>query len=670
LGRAPARRLFMGIDIAEGSPSSSRRPLYAVVVIDAEGRTIASQQAAPLSRVIRLAWDYRPVKIAVDNVLELAPNVRDLERVLSMFPPESLIVQVTIGPDGVPRRLREKARERGLDVGKGKLSPSRTAYLAALLASMGEGVPVRVVEEKTVIVVSKARTPRGGGYSQRRLQRRVRASVHQAAMRVKEALDRAGLDYDMNYRRSVGGLESAVFTVYAPREKLYGVVRPHKGVDYVISVRPVYKTRIRVPGEEKRSLRPVIVGIDPGITTGIAVLDLNGRVLYLDSGKGLDRGTILEIVSNYGRPIIVAVDVAGVPEAARKLAAQFGAALYSPGEDMSSAEKRELAVRALGGTPPDDTHQRDALAAAYKAFLSLRQKLEQVESQVRRMGLEVDVEAVKESVIRGATLAQALEEAIEDKLGSIGGRGGGEEAARRPVRREQKPPDEGRLEILQAENLALRRRIRELEREIEHLHREVDEARRRLRAELMRDPELRSLRERVSRLEAVVRRLEEERARLEEDLREARRLALMLARGERVLVRPVASLTVRALRRSEEEYGALLPGEILYVRGSGAVEEDAFRVLAEAGVAGVIVAGSGRVPERLARRYLVPVVQESSLPSPGVEEVLGLYVAGPEARERLEEARRRMEEARRGSLDLERLVEEYRSRRAGRPRKG
>jgi len=670
LGRPPGRRLYMGIDIAEGSPASGKRPLYAVVIVDEEGRTIVSQGAAPLSRVIRLAWDYRPEKVALDNVLELAPSARDLEKVLGMFPPESVIVQVTLGEDGVPRSLREKARERGLDVGRGRLSPTRTAYLAALLAAMGEGVPVRVVEEKTVIVVSKARTPKGGGYSQRRLQRRVRASVHQAAMRVREALDRAGLDYDMSYRKSVGGLESAVFTVYAPREKLYGVVRPHRGLDYMITIRPVYKTRLQLPGEEKRSLRPVIVGLDPGITTGLAIIDLDGRVLLLESGKGLDRGSILEIVSRYGRPIIVAVDVAGVPDAARKLAAQFGAAVYSPGEDLSSAEKRELATRALGGSAPEDTHQRDALAAAYKAYLSLRQKLEHVESQLRRMGLDVDLEAVKESVVRGATLAQALERAIEEKLGSL------EEAGEEKPRHARKPPagppspDEGRLEALQAENISLRRRVRQLEKELEALRREVEEAKRSLRAELRRDPELRSLRGRIERLEALVRSLEEEKAALEEEARRLARIAVRLGRGELVLLRPVPNLTVRSLRRSEDEWGSLVPGEIVYVAGPGVVEEEAFRLLAEAMVLGVVVEKGARVPGRLARKYMVPVVPEDRLPAPGVFVERGLYLAGAEAREVLEEERRRLEEERRASLDLERLIEEYRSRRAGRPRKG
>jgi len=653
------RRLYMGVDIAEGAPGGRRRPLYAVAIVDGEGRLVASQSGVPLSRVIRLAWDYRPERVAFDNVLELAPSARELERVLSMFPPESVVVQVTLDERGGGRRLRDAARERGIDLGPGKPSPARTAYALAVLAALGEGVPVREVEEKTIITVTRGRSPGRGGQSQRRLERRVRASVHQAAMRIKEALDREGLDYDFSYRESVGGLESATFTVYAPRTRLYGVVRPHRGQDYVVTVKPVYKTRLSLPAAEAPS-RPVILGVDPGITTGVAILGLDGRVLYLGSGKGLDRGSILELVRRYGHPVVVAVDVAHVPEAVRKIASQLGAEVYSPPQDLSTAEKRDLAARAAG-KPPVDSHQRDALAAAYKAYTVLRRKLEQVEREVSRLGIEVDVDTVKEAVARGSTIAEALEAAIEERLAPQ------ERAEPRPPQRSPGPRVDveymaSRIAALEAENRALYERITRLERLLEEARMEAERARREARAELLRDAEVRALKAAIAALERQVERLRAEaRARAEEAARLAEAL-VRVARGELVLVRVLPSLTARNIRRSEERLGPILPGEVLLVESPSVVEEEALRAVAEAGAAGVVYPAP---PPRLARRYMVPFVEYGRVERLIVR-VSELVLAEARVREELEEERRRMEREREERLSLERIIEEYRrSRRAG-----
>ena len=658
-------RVYMGVDIAEGSPQG-RRPLYSLAVVDEDGRLITSQSMVPLSRVIRVAWDYRPARIAFDNIMELASNVRELERILGMFPPESIIVQVTVDDRGSLRRLVDVARSHGLDVGRGKPSPVRTAYLLAVLASLGEGVPVRIVEEKTIITVTRGRSTGRGGQSQQRLQRRVRASVHLAAMRIKEALDRAGLDYDFSYRESVGGLESAVFIVYASRDKLYGIVRPHRGQDYVVTVKPVYRTRLSIP-QAGRPSRPIIVGLDPGVTTGIAILDLNGRLLYLDSGKNLDRGRILEIVSMYGNPVVVAVDVAHVPEAARKLAAQLGASLYAPPQDLSTVEKRELAEKAAG-RPPVDSHQRDALAAAYKAYMLLRRKLEHVERTVSRLGIDVDAETVKEAVVRGMTIAEALEAAIEEKLQEARER---ETAGQAKIKAERGKPEPDttylveRVEMLTAENRALTEKIAKLERMLEEARRDAERAWREAKAELLRDPEIARLRTRVE----VV---EREAARLRQELEDTRRILAELstaltrvARGELILLRVIPSLTARNIRRSEEKLGPLLPGEVLLVESPSIVEEEAIRKLAEAGIAGVIFPGA---TPRLARRYMIPFIEYNRI-SGSIVRIAGHTLAEDKVKTLLEEEKKRMEEERRASLSLDRIIEEYRAIRRKQMRK-
>ncbi len=650
--------LYMGVDIASGSPQSrTGKPLYHVVIIDSEGRTRESYSGVTLARLIRVAWYYKPARIAFDNVMELAPNRRALERVLEMFPPESEIVQVTLTEKGLSS-LRELAAPYRDIVGPGKLRPGRTAYILALLASKGYGVPVRVVEAKTKIVVSKARSPSGGGYSQQRYRRRVRASVLNAAMRVKEALDRAGLEYDMSYRRSEGGLESAVFTVYAPREALRGIVRPHRGVDYVVSVRPEYRVKLSLPSRDRGRGEPIILGVDPGITTGLAVLDLKGRVLLLLSEKGLDRSRIAEIAMGLGKPIIVAVDVSNPPETVRKLAAMLGAMLYSPPESLSVSEKRELSERVLG-RQPSDSHQRDALAAAYKAFQLLRGKLGHIEAQLERLGIRVDVNRVKEAVIRGLTVAEALEEAIEERLEDIAG----EKTLPRPSdERRARPLDTGLIASLEQEVEALRRTVRQLREENERLRYEAERMLSRARSQAYRD-------ELVRRLEAELASVQEEADKLRQRVElltrlvsELEGLLSMVWRGDAAIAVLLPSLTIKNLRRAG---GPDTLGGELVALASPAYEEDALLALTEARPLAVIALGGGFEPlERRLRRRLIPLMEigESDI----LYRAESFIVVSGSVLERARLEKERLEREYYTRRNLERLIDEYRKLRARR----
>ncbi|MEB3845362.1 MAG: DUF460 domain-containing protein [Desulfurococcales archaeon] len=654
----------MGVDLESGNPGSYRRPLYHVVIINGEGRVIENQESVPLPRLIRLVWQYRPDTVAFDNIMELADNRKTLTRILEMFPVETRIVQVTLDKTGF-RSMRELAKPYRDLVGPGKLTPGRTAYLAALLASQGQGTPVRVVEQRTLITVSKARSPTGGGYSQQRYQRRVRASVLNATMRVKEALDRAGLDYDMSYRRSEGGLESAVFTVYASREKLVGIVRPHRGLDYVVDVKPVYKVNLNIGAGEPPRTRPVIVGVDPGITTGLAVIDLKGRILLLESGKNLDRGALLDKIARTGRPILVAVDVRDPPETVKKLAAQLGASIYSPPSDLSIAEKRALAAKALRGSTPEDSHQRDALAAALKALQVLDGKLKHVESQVRRIGLDINVNTVKEAVLRGLTVAEALEAAIEQELESLQKTpaGSGETRRKSTMPNPRGCSQQGsELEIVIEH---LKSRIRELEDENERLREDIERRITSFKAEVYRDSLLEKMTHQIEILTGQVETLKSELASSSKQLARMEDLLVRVWKRELVVAPRLRSLTVSNIRRVVERMGSL-EGEILYLENP-VYEEKALDEAKRRGVLGIIVTGSVDVSllAKAARKRLIPVVLLNSGGRPEyLSESIVVLPAG--IAETVRRERRALEEAASASLRIENIIKEYRIERSRR----
>jgi len=119
--------------------------------------------------------------------------------------------------------------------------------------------------------------------------------------------------------------------------------------------------------KEKTHKKWVIVGYDPGLTVGIAIIDLNGNILSLKSFKEASHSDIvLEIISR-GRAIIVASDVYPPPKMVKKLAASLNSKIFSPPKvmtiesnqidkrahekNLSFEEKEEVKYLFIDGTP-------------------------------------------------------------------------------------------------------------------------------------------------------------------------------------------------------------------------------------------------------------------------------------------------------------------------------
>ncbi|MEB3765424.1 MAG: DUF460 domain-containing protein [Desulfurococcales archaeon] len=663
-----SKELYMGVDIEEGSPqSTTRRTLYSIVIVDAEGKIIEKQSKAPLSRLIRLAWYYKPRKIAFDNIMEIASNKKDLARILELFPAESEIVQVTIGKDKHYSISQLAAPYRDI-VGYGKLTPGKTAYLVAILASKGYGASIRKIEKKTMILITKHRSPASGGYSQQRYQRKVRAAVLNATMRVKQALDEAGLEYDLKYRKSEGGLESATFTVYAPRERLIGIVRPHRGADYSVTIKPVYKTILSIPERSSKYLKPIIVGLDPGITTGIAVLDLNGRVVYLDSSKSFDRGSLLEAILEHGKPVIIAVDVPEPPESVRKIASLTGALLYTPPGELSIVEKRGLAQKALNGLLPEDSHQRDALAAAYKAYLSLRNKLGHVESQLRKIGISVDPSTVKEAVIKGVTIAEALEIAIEKELDKILSATKEKIEEKNYRTRIQQSQEDARgyqrLQLLEAELTYLRERVKQLQDENERLQEEMERRLASFKSSVYRDSLVSKMESQITILSKEIESLKDTINNLINEKRTIERILSKVYSGTYFLAYRVKSLTQSNAKNLISNPRSLM-GEVLYL-DNPVFEEALLYTLSSIKLLGIIVKGSPDIAilKKNAKRLFIPVVTEEELGIRPLYMTDEYVVLDAWVRDELSQMRKKLEEEHAQRISLERLISEYRKERS------
>ncbi len=611
MGLASGEPLYMGIDIESGKPGSPDAR-YSVAIIDSNGKLVLKSSEASITRIIRFAWEYRPEVIGTDNVFELARDIPKLHKLLNMLPPETKIIQVNV-IEGQALPLRDLAKMANIEIESSKLAPMKTAYLVALLASKGYGTPVYMEEEKTIITVSKGRGSKKGGTSQQRYQRRVRASVLYAAKKVQEILDRAGIDYDVHFKGGRGGLDRAVFIVYAPRRKLHSLIKPHKGINYVIKFRTIYGRRLILGSPESRSERPIIVGIDPGIMVGIAILDLDGNVLYTGSGKSLDRGSLLEIITKYGRPVIIAVDTPEIPESVKAIAAKFQANIYAPSKPLLISEKIELAKQALGGRNPDTQHERDALASAYKALSNLQAKFSQIDAYLSKIDIDIDYDRVKEAVLKGSTLA----EAVEAEISRILDESPSSEELKRVTRINMKLREEqnkirsllDRIEELTARLHVLEKKNRELTEEINEYKKELISCKTGSTFDFksLKDQEIERLKNSIKLLNSE---LEKERQiinRLEKENKLLHDYLWKIARGDLVLARILQTLTIYSIRKSERSWGELRPGEVIYVKNQGTYEIKAIKYLAESNVSAVLLDELETNLSNSLRKFKIPV---------------------------------------------------------------
>ena len=406
--------LVLGIDIEPGkSPNSSEPPAYATVLINEKGEILEKYENVPIGKLIRLIWEKRPTKLATDNIYELASNEKQLVKIISLLPDDIELIQTTY-INGQFKDIREVARDNGIEV-QGKPNPLNTAYLSALLALKGIGTPIKAIENKTKIIISRGRALGPGGMSSNRYKRHIRGLILRVMKEIKEKLDKNGFDYDYTIKKSKAGIEKAVFIVYAPRQSLNGIIKKMKGHDLVLDIKPVYKSKIKFVDKEITSKRPIIVGIDPGIEVGISIIDVYGNPVFFYSKKNMDREEIINVITQNGKPVLIATDVNPVPDTVRKIAAQIKCKIYEPERPLYIDEKIQLVQRFSEkfGLKIDNPHIRDSLSAALKAYSDFSHKLRHIEGFIARLDLDIEEDKIIECVINGNTINQCIEQELE-----------------------------------------------------------------------------------------------------------------------------------------------------------------------------------------------------------------------------------------------------------------
>jgi hypothetical protein len=174
--------------------------------------------------------------------------------------------------------------------------------------------------------------------------------------------------------------------------------------------------------------RGIIVGFDPGLTVGLAILDLEGKILFIGSFKEISRADVIKNVIKYGKTALIATDVYPPPKTVKKLASILNSRIHSPYHVMSVESKTELVDAYLKLKSSVDrskvvpsheisqnAHERDALAAAVKTYKDYQNKLLQIEKRAESFNLPADaVDTVKIMVINDVPITKAIKQVLEN----------------------------------------------------------------------------------------------------------------------------------------------------------------------------------------------------------------------------------------------------------------
>ena len=368
-------------------------------------------------------------------------------------------------------------------------------------------------------------------------------------------------------------------------------------------------------------MKHLIVGVDPGVTVGLAALTLSGQPVLVESRRSWGFSDLIKAISDLGEPTVVSSDVSPASELLEQLSHKLNAVLYVPLFSMAADEKRQTAKEyaRLYGFKISNAHEADALAAAVKAFQHYQRKFEQVEVRLKRLSLNLSVDDVKNLVAKGHTVKRAIQMLQDSKHVEA------PQIVKRVIPTEEHLKDmivelEARLaweqqksEALRLENRNLRGKVKTLEDEIASQKKITDKVRSRQSAEVRREREYGLLSDELQRVKA---KLSDYSAQLEDykhRFDEMQRLRELESQGRLILLKPIEAFSENGLRKVFQLYGVKAGDSVLLLDPSGGGAATA-EELAKRGVKVVVARGlmSHQASEVFAR-YMIPVVAADGL---------------------------------------------------------
>jgi len=428
----------------------------------------------------------------------------------------------------------------------------------------------------------------------------------------------------------------------------------------------------------------IIVGFDPGLTVGIAILDLSGNVISTVSCKEMSKAEIIKHIIGHGKAVLIATDVYPPPKMVKKLATTLNSKIYSPSGTFTVSSKTELVdnyLSEINSTKyPENAHERDALAAAIKTYKHYQNKLQQIEKRTEKIGLtDEEIDEVKSMVIRGRPTSSAIDDILKIPEGKDDLETQIEEMEKdiESIDEEKLKKVERAARILKQKIKSQERQIKNLKRKNRHLKKDIKQYRKKtLKLEskiekLHYDYSRDILRKKeISSKVAIIKGLQEKyteekalREKLEENLRSIKKIRVMELSKKAVPVKIIESFTREGIRDACD-YWKIKRGDVVLLSSTKGGGSHTALLLVKMGIKAVIAADKMSHPaEEEFEKNMVPVLDANKIDLKMIDEfaVIERDVLDKEIenwKTRVET--RRMKEEKKKLLEV---IDEYRAQR-------
>jgi len=391
---------------------------------------------------------------------------------------------------------------------------------------------------------------------------------------------------------------------------------------------------------EEKNQKWIIVGFDPGLTVGIAILDLSGNVISTKSFKEISRSEIIKHIISYGKTVLIATDVYPPPKMVKKLASTLNSKIYSPSKTFTVSSKTELVDSYLSETSsskfPDNAHERDALAAAIKTYKHYQKKMNQIENRTEKLGLSPEeVDEIKNMVIRDRPISKAIDDILkipessdletqiveiendidsidEEKLKKI------EEAARKlkiKIKSQQ-----NQIKYLNRKNKRLKKDITKYKEKNEVLENKIEKLHYDYSKDILSKKEITSKLSIIKGLQEKYNQERKRREELEENLRSIKSVGVQELSENVVPVKIIESFTKEGIK-SACDYWKIKKGDIVLLSSSEGGGSQTASLLIKTGISAVVVMDKmSHTAEEEFEKNKVPVLDPAKIDMKMIDE--------------------------------------------------
>lgn len=297
----------------------------------------------------------------------------------------------------------------------------------------------------------------------------------------------------------------------------------------------------------------LIVGIDPGTTSGLAILGLEGEVLEINSFRDISLNELTQKVVETGNPILVSTDVSPAPDSLKQLSTMLDAKLWKPSKSLSKEEKRNLTKN----YQTDDEHQLDALAASLKGYRFAKSRLKSIKN---RSPKELDNHELLKLVLEGKSLRKAIDELR-----------GEEETSSKENEASNLRTKDKKIVSLEKKIKKLQDRIKDLkeinkrkEKDIKDLKKELSRIKSRRFLEAIESSEIKDRDKKIQSLKKELSKKEEELKELSKLVSVSDQIDSYREREDKLVLKRVSSFTKNDIDELDEHLG-IEEGDILYI---------------------------------------------------------------------------------------------------------